>query len=184
MLYLLRFHYIFNAHRGRPRRHFQLRSQLSIPYTWRSGWENNSRLFKFRGLAIPHFRWNLKVGGCLAGSYISVRSNFAAKRFSGSGSRALLFGLECALGSVTVVLVATFAHWAQWLLPVAVLLYLLIVVPTAPIVCPVEFGSESGQLHHAAGIRVGRAAGQPSLFERHWPCEGSRIQGQADGGPV
>jgi two-component system sensor histidine kinase KdpD len=67
----------------------------------------------------------------LAGSYISVRSNFAAKRFSGSGSRALLFGLECALGSVTVVLVATFAHWAQWLLPVAVLLYLLIVVPTA-----------------------------------------------------
>jgi two-component system sensor histidine kinase KdpD len=32
---------------------------------------------------------------------------------------------------MAVVLVAAFAHWAQWLLPVAVLLYLLIVVPTA-----------------------------------------------------
>jgi two-component system sensor histidine kinase KdpD len=43
----------------------------------------------------------------------------------------LLFTLECALGIVAVILVAAFAHWAQWLLPVAVLLYLLIVVPTA-----------------------------------------------------
>jgi two-component system sensor histidine kinase KdpD len=32
---------------------------------------------------------------------------------------------------VAVVLVAAFAHWSGWLLPVAVLLYLLIVVPTA-----------------------------------------------------
>jgi len=46
-------------------------------------------------------------------------------------SRALLFTLECALGIVAVILVAAFAHWSQWLLPVAVLLYLLIVVPTA-----------------------------------------------------
>jgi two-component system sensor histidine kinase KdpD len=42
-----------------------------------------------------------------------------------------LFTLECALGIVAVILVAAFAHWSQWLLPVAVLLYLLIVVPTA-----------------------------------------------------
>jgi len=32
---------------------------------------------------------------------------------------------------VAVSLVATLAHWSQWLLPVAILLYLLIVVPTA-----------------------------------------------------
>jgi two-component system, OmpR family, sensor histidine kinase KdpD len=43
----------------------------------------------------------------------------------------LLFSLECALGMVAVVLVAALAHWSGWLLPVAVLLYLLIVVPTA-----------------------------------------------------
>jgi two-component system sensor histidine kinase KdpD len=43
----------------------------------------------------------------------------------------LLFTLECALGIVAVILVAAFAHWSRWLLPVAVLLYLLIVVPTA-----------------------------------------------------
>jgi two-component system sensor histidine kinase KdpD len=48
-----------------------------------------------------------------------------------SGLQAFLFTLECALGIVSVLLVGTFAHWAQWLLPVAVLLYLLIVVPTA-----------------------------------------------------
>ena len=49
----------------------------------------------------------------------------------GSGTRVLLFVLECALGILIVVLVAAFAHWSQWLLPVAALLYLLIVVPTA-----------------------------------------------------
>jgi two-component system sensor histidine kinase KdpD len=43
----------------------------------------------------------------------------------------LLFTLECALGIVAVILVSAFAHWSGWLLPVAVLLYLLIVVPTA-----------------------------------------------------
>jgi two-component system sensor histidine kinase KdpD len=43
----------------------------------------------------------------------------------------LLFILECALGIVAVVLVAAFAHWSGWLLPVAMLLYMLIVVPTA-----------------------------------------------------
>jgi two-component system sensor histidine kinase KdpD len=45
--------------------------------------------------------------------------------------RVALFILECALGVVAVVLVAAFAHWSGWLLPVAVLLYLLIVVPIA-----------------------------------------------------
>ncbi len=43
----------------------------------------------------------------------------------------LLFALECALGIVAVVLVAALAHWFGWLLPVALLLYLLIVLPTA-----------------------------------------------------
>ena len=43
----------------------------------------------------------------------------------------LLFTLESALGVVAVVFVAWLAHWSSALLPVAVLLYLLIVVPTA-----------------------------------------------------
>ncbi len=60
-----------------------------------------------------------------------LRSGFSSRRLRGSGMRILLFALECALGTVAVVLVAAFAHWAQWLLPVAVLLYLLIVLPTA-----------------------------------------------------
>ena len=47
------------------------------------------------------------------------------------GSKAFLFSLECALGIVSIVLLGALAHWLQWLLPVAVLLYLLIVVPTA-----------------------------------------------------
>jgi two-component system sensor histidine kinase KdpD len=45
--------------------------------------------------------------------------------------RLLLFGLECALGIVAIALVAALAQWSRWLLPVSVLLYLLIVVPTA-----------------------------------------------------
>ena len=43
----------------------------------------------------------------------------------------LLFTLECALGIVAVVMVAALAHWFGWLLPVALLLYLLIVLHTA-----------------------------------------------------
>jgi len=58
-----------------------------------------------------------------------VRTRFAGRR--GSGLRVLLFSLECALGILCVVLAAALAHWAQWLLPVAVLLYLSIVVPIA-----------------------------------------------------
>jgi two-component system sensor histidine kinase KdpD len=70
-----------------------------------------------------------EVGGWLAGSYIPVQSAFAQRR--GRGLRVLLFVLECGLGTIGVVLVAAFAHWARWLLPVTVLLYLLIVVATA-----------------------------------------------------
>jgi two-component system sensor histidine kinase KdpD len=48
-----------------------------------------------------------------------------------SGSRVLLFVLECALGMLGVVLIAALAQWSRWVLPVVVLLYLLIVVATA-----------------------------------------------------
>ena len=65
----------------------------------------------------------------MAGSYIPEQATFAAKR--GRGLRALLFVLECALGIVAVVLVAALTQWSHWMLPVAVLLYLLIVVATA-----------------------------------------------------
>jgi two-component system, OmpR family, sensor histidine kinase KdpD len=47
------------------------------------------------------------------------------------GSKLLLSTLECALGITAVIMVAALAHWSSWLLPVAVLLYLLIVVPMA-----------------------------------------------------
>ncbi|MGA2570693.1 MAG: ATP-binding protein [Terracidiphilus sp.] len=60
-----------------------------------------------------------------------ARSVFQYGRSHGSGSRLLLFALECALGMVAVVMVAAVAHWFSWLLPLAALLYLLIVVPTA-----------------------------------------------------
>jgi K+-sensing histidine kinase KdpD len=43
----------------------------------------------------------------------------------------LLFTLECALGILAVVLVGAIAHWFGWLLPIDLLLYLLIVLPTA-----------------------------------------------------
>ena len=62
---------------------------------------------------------------------IPAASLLGALRARGSGLRALLFILECALGIVAVILVAAFAHWCGWLLPVSLLLYLLIVVPTA-----------------------------------------------------
>jgi two-component system sensor histidine kinase KdpD len=71
------------------------------------------------------------VGGGLSGSSIPARFVFGARRSHGSGSRALLFALECALGIVAAIFVAALAHWFMWLLPVSVLLYLLIVVPTA-----------------------------------------------------
>ena len=72
-----------------------------------------------------------KVGRRLSGTYIPLRAAFAGRRSRGSGLRVLLFSTECALGITSVALVGVFAHWLQWLLPVAVLLYLLIMVPTA-----------------------------------------------------
>lgn len=48
-----------------------------------------------------------------------------------SGLQTLLFSTECALGIVSVVLLGFISHWLQWLTPVAVVLYLLIIVPTA-----------------------------------------------------
>ena len=59
----------------------------------------------------------------------SAGSVFASRH--GSASRALLFTMESALGVVAVVLVSALAHWFGGLLSVSVLLYLLIVVPTA-----------------------------------------------------
>ncbi len=62
---------------------------------------------------------------------IPARSFFSTRSARGSGSRALLFTLECALGILAAVLIAALAHWFGWLLPVALLLYLLVVLPTA-----------------------------------------------------
>jgi two-component system sensor histidine kinase KdpD len=45
--------------------------------------------------------------------------------------KALLFSGECALGIFAVVAIGFLAQWLPWLLPVAVLLYLLVVVPVA-----------------------------------------------------
>jgi two-component system sensor histidine kinase KdpD len=59
-----------------------------------------------------------------------MRSVFL-RRSRGSGTRLLLFALECALGIVAVILVGALAQWSRWLFPVSVLLYLLIVVPIA-----------------------------------------------------
>jgi len=67
----------------------------------------------------------------LSGSYIPLPSTFFEGRVRASGRQALLFSTECALGVVSVVLVGFLTHWLQWLLPVAVLLYLLIIVPVA-----------------------------------------------------
>jgi two-component system sensor histidine kinase KdpD len=69
-------------------------------------------------------------GSGLSQSYIPVRSVFG-RRPRGSGMSVLLFVLECALGTVAIMLVAAFSNWSGWLPPVSVLLYLLIVVPIA-----------------------------------------------------
>jgi two-component system sensor histidine kinase KdpD len=66
-----------------------------------------------------------------ASTTVKLRSSLAAARRRGKGAHLLLFSLECALGILTVILTAALAHWAGWLLPIAVLLYLLVVVPIA-----------------------------------------------------
>jgi len=67
----------------------------------------------------------------LSDTAFPLHSIFTEGRVRASGRRALLFLTACALGVVSVVLVGFLAHWLQWLLPVVVLLYLLIVVPVA-----------------------------------------------------
>jgi two-component system sensor histidine kinase KdpD len=70
-----------------------------------------------------------------AGKWLSprYRANSVSRlwRTRGFGSKLLLSTLECALGVAAVILVAALAHLSSLLLPVAVLLYLLIVVPMA-----------------------------------------------------
>jgi len=72
-----------------------------------------------------------KAGKRLSGTYIPLRTAFAERRLRGSARRALLFAAECALGIVCVLLIGFVTHWLQWLLAVAVLLYLLVIVPVA-----------------------------------------------------
>jgi two-component system sensor histidine kinase KdpD len=70
--------------------------------------------------------------GCgLSANSIPARSIFSARRSRGSGSRALLFTLECSLGIVGIILVGAISHWFGWLVQVDLLLYLLVVLPTA-----------------------------------------------------
>jgi hypothetical protein len=42
-------------------------------------------------------------------------------RTRGSGTRVLLFTLECALGIVAAIMVSAFTYWSPWLLPVSLL---------------------------------------------------------------
>lgn len=63
--------------------------------------------------------------------YIPELSVIRARRWRGAGQRVLLFALECALGILAVLLVSALAQWSRALVPIEVLLYLLIVVPTA-----------------------------------------------------
>jgi len=67
----------------------------------------------------------------LSGTSIPLRATLAGRRSRMSGMQVLLFATECALGIVAVLLLGFIGHWLQWLLPIAVLLYLLIVVPMA-----------------------------------------------------
>ncbi|MGB8259742.1 MAG: ATP-binding protein [Terracidiphilus sp.] len=67
----------------------------------------------------------------MSATYNPVRSMLSSRRWRNSGLSVLLFVLECALGIVATIMVSGLTHWAGWLLPVAVLLYMLIVVPTA-----------------------------------------------------
>ena len=60
-----------------------------------------------------------------------MRSVAGFGRSRGSGQRVLLFVLETALGVSAVGLVAAMAHWSTALLPIAILVYLVIVVPIA-----------------------------------------------------
>lgn len=67
----------------------------------------------------------------MSGTYIPLRSALSEKRVRGFGVQTLRFVTECAAGILAVVLAGFLTQYLQWLLPVAVLLYLLIIVPVA-----------------------------------------------------
>lgn len=91
---------------------------------------------------------------------IPGRFIFGPRGPRGSGLRALLFALECALGIIGVILVAVLAHWFGWLLPVVLLLYLLVVLPTA-LLC--GFWQAVVVSLCAVAAHVFRTVGQPEL---------------------
>ena len=70
------------------------------------------------------------VAGCLEPTSL-VRSAFAGRVRAALARECSCSRWSARWASLAVVLVGTLAHWFQWLLPVAVLLYLMIVVPTA-----------------------------------------------------
>jgi two-component system sensor histidine kinase KdpD len=78
----------------------------------------------------------------------------------------LLFVLECALGVVGVVLAAALTQWSRWLLPVAVLLYLLVVVATALLS---GFWQAVIVSLSAVGVQVFFATRQPQLNVAAYP---------------
>jgi two-component system, OmpR family, sensor histidine kinase KdpD len=62
---------------------------------------------------------------------LSSRSVFGIKGLRSSGSRVVPFALESALVVLAIALMVSVAHWFGWRLPVDLLLYLLVVLPTA-----------------------------------------------------
>jgi len=74
---------------------------------------------------------NEKVDSQMSGTYIPLRAPWTITSFRQTGLCILRFFLACAPGIVCVTLVAVLAHWTKWLLPGAILLYLLVVLPTA-----------------------------------------------------
>ena len=67
----------------------------------------------------------------MAVGYSAIRTVLGSRYRSTPGIKAAIFTLECLLGMMAVGLLALLTHWVAWLLPVAFLLYLLIVVPMA-----------------------------------------------------
>lgn len=67
----------------------------------------------------------------MSSSYLPARSFFGIRNQRRSASRWLVFALECAIGVLAVLVVGTIIHWFGWLAPVDLLLYLMIVLPTA-----------------------------------------------------